>query len=103
MKAMIFDCEKLKRVLEEERRYFKELCQSEEKSHAQRLKELESIRKNIRKEEDSSTFSIRLTKLHVGMMKLGTFFSKKITDHRDNFLRPQAREVKVVKLGIKSL
>jgi hypothetical protein len=28
MKAMIFDCERLKRVLEEERRYFKELCNS---------------------------------------------------------------------------
>jgi hypothetical protein len=40
MKAMIFDCERLKRVLEEERRYFKELCNSEEKSHTQRLKEL---------------------------------------------------------------
>lgn len=28
MKAMIFDCERLQRVLEEEKRYFKELCQS---------------------------------------------------------------------------
>lgn len=44
MKAMIFDCERLKRVLEEEKRYFKELCHSEEKTHAERLKELQSIR-----------------------------------------------------------
>ena len=74
MKAMIFDCERLKRVLEEEKRYFKELCYSEEKTHSERLKELESIRKNIRKEEDSSTCSIRLSKLRIGLMKLGNFF-----------------------------
>ena len=103
MKAMIFDCEKLKRVLEEEKRYFRELCHSEEKGHAERLKELQSIRKNITKEEDSSTCSIRLTKLHIGMMKLGSFFNRKVTSHRDNFIRPEAKEVKVVKLGIKSL
>ena len=103
MKAMIFDCEKLKRVLDEEKRYFRELCHSEEKSHAERIKELESIRKNIRKEEDSSTCSIRLTKLHVGIMKLGAFFTKRITEHRDSFLRPEAKEVKVVKLGVKTL
>ena len=71
MKAMIFDCERLKRVLEEEKRYFKELCNSEEKSHAQRLKELESIKRNLREEEDTSTCSIRLSKLHIGLMKLG--------------------------------
>jgi hypothetical protein len=40
MKAMIFDCERLKRVLEEEKRYFKELCNSEAKSHVERVKEL---------------------------------------------------------------
>lgn len=41
MKAIIFDYEKLKRVLEEERRYFKELNNSEQKSHEDRVKELE--------------------------------------------------------------
>jgi hypothetical protein len=103
MKAMIFDCERLKRVLEEEKRYFRELCQSEEKGHSERLKELESIRKNIRKEEDSSTCSTRLTKLHIGLLKLASLFDKKITSHRDCFLRPEAKEIKTVKLGIATL
>ena len=48
MKAMIFDCERLKRVLEEEKRYFRELCSEEQKSHEERLKELKSIQNNIK-------------------------------------------------------
>jgi hypothetical protein len=44
---MIFDCERLKRLLDEEKRYFKELSNSEDKSHAERLIELESIRKKL--------------------------------------------------------
>ena len=67
------------------------------------MKELQSIRKNITKEEDSSTCSIRLSKLHIGLMKLGNYFDRKLTQHRDDFLRPEAKEVKVVKLGIASL
>ena len=102
MKAMLFDCERLKRVLEEERRYFRELCHSEQKSHSERLKELESIHKNITKEEDSSTCSIRLSKLHIGLMKLGTFFDRTTVHHQNSFLRHEAKEGKQVKLGIKT-
>ena len=38
MKAMIFDYERLKRVLEEEKKYFRELSHSEEKSHEERIR-----------------------------------------------------------------
>lgn len=102
MKAMIFDCERLKRVLEEEKRYFKELCNSEAKSHVERLRELESIRKNIKEEEDTSTCSIRLSKLHLGMMKLGGFFQKKVGNYRETFVRQETKEMRTVKLGIKT-
>ena len=50
MRSMIFDYEKLKRVLEEERRYFKEVSSSEEKSHSERLKELEAMRNRLERE-----------------------------------------------------
>ena len=53
MKAMIFDYERLKRVLEEERKYFKELNISEEKSHEERIKELKNIRNKLINEEAS--------------------------------------------------
>ena len=43
MKAMIFDYERLKRVLDEERKYFKELSNNEERSHEERVKELKKI------------------------------------------------------------
>lgn len=102
MKAMIFDCERLKRVLEEEKRYFKELCNSEEKSHAQRLKELESIKRNLREEEDTSTCSIRLSKLHIGLMKLGGFFEKRVSSYKETLIRGETKELKVVKLGVKT-
>ena len=49
MKALIFDYERLKRVLEEEKKYFKELSSSEEKSHSERVRELEKILKNLNK------------------------------------------------------
>ena len=103
MKAMIFDCERLKRVLEEERRYFRELCQTEEKGHADRLRELQSIRENIKKEEDSSTCSIRLIQLQLGMMRLAVYFGRKVRGYEDAFLREECKEVKIVKIGVKSL
>ena len=53
MKAMIFDYERLKRVLEEERKYFKELSKSEERSHEERVQELKSIQNKLMKEEKS--------------------------------------------------
>jgi len=99
---MIFDCERLKRVLEEERRYFKELCNSEEKSHSQRLKELESIKKNLKEEEDTSTCSIRLSKLHIGLMKLGGFFDQRMNNYRETLIRGETKELRVVKLGVKT-
>lgn len=35
-------------------------------------------------------------------MKLGSFFDKKIQNYKDVLLREEARETKVVKIGIKS-
>lgn len=54
VKAMIFDYERLKRVLEEERNYFKELSCSEEKSHEDRVRELRKILDKLVTEEKSS-------------------------------------------------
>jgi len=35
-------------------------------------------------------------------MKLGSFFDKKIHNYKDILLREEAREAKIVKIGIKS-
>lgn len=67
------------------------------------MKELQSIRKNIKEEEDSSTFSIRLSKLHLASMKLGTFFNKRILSYGETLIRGEAKENRVVKLGVKTL
>jgi hypothetical protein len=71
---MIFDCERLKRLLEEEKRYFKELSSTEEKSHVERLAELESIRKKLIEEEVISSGMEKNVKIRLGFLRLYNIF-----------------------------
>ena len=79
---MIFDYEKLNRVLEEEKRYFKEVSSVEQKSHQERLSELESMRGRLLKEESSGTENLKLCKLRLGILRINDFTSKRIYDYR---------------------